>query len=530
MGKPRMTTSVLVIGSGLAGCITSLTLADAGISVTLLNADDENQSMNNSYLAQGGIIYKNQEEEAGLLEKDILVAGRKENSINAVRYLCKHGADAVKDILLDKYQIDFANKDGELLLTKEAGHSLARILYVGDHTGKSIMDVLKQKVAENPNIQLLNNRTAIDLLTTQHHCKNIQLKYSLKNQCIGAYAFNEKTNEVETILAATTILCTGGVGQLYLHSTNVASSIGSGLSMATRAGATVHNCQYVQFHPTALYEGTTSAERRFLITEAIRGEGAKLIDDNKNSFMKKYDPRADLAPRDIVAQSIVEELLKTGEPCVYLDAANHVKQNIAKRFPTIYKYCTEQGFDIEKTPIPVVPAAHYFCGGILTNLQGKTTLERLYAVGEVACTGVHGANRLASTSLLEALVFAHSTAELIINTRKNSTRLPKKFHTIIPDWENSTTNIAIDLALIAQDWATIRNTMWNYVGITRTTKRLTRAYFELDALSKTIHNFYTESPISKPVIELFHGCQAAKIITRAALQNKKSIGCHYRKN
>jgi L-aspartate oxidase len=525
----RFKTQVLIIGSGIAGSTAALQLAEMGMEITLLTSGNDLDD-GNTALAQGGIVYQGKEEIPQHLEQDIFSAGWQCNYHRAVRYLSRKGPDIVKQLLLDKLQIPFEREENNAWkLVKEGGHSQARVLYCADYTGKAIMDGLMQAVKQEPNIKILTNRTAIDLLTSHHHSTTMEYRYHLTNRCVGAYVFNQYFNQVETILADFTLLTTGGIGQIYLHTTNTASSIGSGLTMAFRAGAKVMNMEYIQFHPTSLFH---RAERRFLISEAVRGEGAKLINSKGERFMTKYDHRADLAPRDIVTRAIVDEMLHSGEPCVYLDVANYFDQDAASRFPTIYKKCKEIGIDMAKDPIPVVPAAHYFCGGILVNIQGRTTLERLYAAGECSCTGVHGANRLASTSLLEGILWGWSAARDInkrIKTQGDQkTTLSKKLQQAIPDWVNPGNKNNEDPALIAQDWATIRHTMWNYVGISRPTSRLKRAFEDLQSLNVRLHDFYRQTPISKPLVDLFHGCQSAYIVTQAALRNKTSLGCHYR--
>jgi L-aspartate oxidase len=382
-------------------------------------------------------------------------------------------------------------------------------------------------VQEKDNINILNRRTAIDLLTTHHQSTRLEFHYQLNNQCVGAYIFNQHTGSVETVMADVTILATGGLGQIFLHTTNSRSSIGSGLTMAYRSGAKVMNTEFIQFHPTTLFQ---RGGQQFLISEAVRGEGAKFIRMDGTPFMKEYDPRGDLAPRDVVTRAIVEEMLKTGDDFVYLDAANYVSQDLKKRFPTISEKCLEIGVDINTDPIPVVPAAHFSCGGVLVDLEGRTTLNRLYAVGECSCTGVHGANRLASTSLLEGLLWGKSAARSILKRTKARNALSRKLMHSMPDWANPGNEDNEDPALIAQDWANLKHTMWNYVGIVRTTSRLKRANEDLQNLNKRLYEFYRNTPISKPLIDLFHGCQAAMIITRAALRNTKSQGCHYRVN
>ena len=458
--------------------------------------------------------------------KDILIAGHHHNYVKAVRHLCQHGPEAVERILMERAPIPFDRLDGKLDFTREGGHGKHRIVHCADHTGKTIMEGLLQAVRMSPNIRILTGRTAVDLITTDHHARYKEYRYQLDNQCLGAYVYNEDTREVETLLADFTVLATGGVGQVYLHTTNTAACTGSGIAMAQRAGVRLDNLEYVQFHPTALY---TRQSHSFLITEAMRGEGARLTNAKGEFFMKRYDERADLAPRDIVARAIMDEMLHSGEPCMYLDVSG-VKHDIPTRFPTIYQHCMELGIDINKKPIPVVPVAHFFCGGILVDASARTTLTRLYSVGECSCTGLHGANRLASTSLLEALLWGYSAGQDIAQRITKRGYISKRLADAIPDWESTGDERNDDPALIAQDWATIRNTMWNYVGISRTASRLHRAFDDLRALSRHLHDFYKNTAISKPIVDLFHGCQAAYSITQSALRNPRSLGCHHRIN
>ncbi|EPR42253.1 L-aspartate oxidase [Desulfovibrio sp. X2] len=520
-----LTTPVLIIGSGIAGATCALQLADQGFEVTLLTAADS-ISMNNTALAQGGIIYKGGDDDAKDLVRDVLVAGWRHNYVRAVQHLARKGPEAVEKVLMDRVDVPFdRTPGGELSLTREGGHSRPRIAHCADFTGKAIMDSLAAAVLASPNIRILTNRTAIDLLTTHHHSCHLDYRYSLENQCVGAYVYNGDNGHVETLLADVTVLATGGVGQIYLHTTNTKDSIGSGLAMAYRAGAWTMNSEFVQFHPTALYQ---KSKQRFLVSEAVRGEGAKLLNAEGEAFMPRYDARADLAPRDIVTRAIMSEMLRSGEPCVFLDVANHVSLDLPKRFPTIHKRCMEAGIDMTRQPIPVVPAAHYFCGGVLTDDRGRTTLKRLYAVGECACTGIHGANRLASTSLLEGLLWGYEAGHEIARALHKKTFLQPKLLASIPDWETPGTTHDEDPALIMQDWAALRHTMWNYVGISRSTARLKRAMSDINNQYHQVQKFYRETPITKELVDLFHGCQTAYIITSSALRNTRTSGCHHR--
>ncbi len=521
----RFKTEVLVIGSGIAGGTAALLMAAQGLEVTLVTAGADLDN-GNTPLAQGGIVSRGKEDSPEDLKRDILTAGWNTNYRRAVQFLSKQGPQAVQEILVDRLNIPFDRNDRDgFSYTREGGHGLARILYRADFTGRAIMDRLMKALQDTPNINILTRRTAIDILTSHHHSNRLEFQYHLVNQCVGAYIYNQHSGQVETVMADFTVLATGGVGQVYLHTTNSRNAIGSGLAMANRSGTRVHNCEFVQFHPTALFQ---RGGQQFLISEAVRGEGARFIRMDGKPFMKEYDPRGDLAPRDIVTRAMVEEMLKTGDDFVYLDAANYTTADLASRFPTIYQRCLEVGVDMTRDPVPVVPAAHFFCGGILVDLEGRTTLNRLYAVGECSCTGIHGSNRLASTSLLEGLLWGKSAAEAIAKRASQKNRLANKLMHSIPDWANPGNEDNEDPALIAQDWATIKHTMWNYVGIVRTTSRLKRAHDDFQNLSKRLYEFYSNTPISKQLVDLFHGCQTASIITFFAMRNTKSLGCHYR--
>ena len=526
----RRHVPVLIIGSGVAGCTAALTLADAGHDVLLINAG-EDLADGNSELAQGGIIYRAapstaSPDDARALEKDILVAGHDYNYRKAVRYLCRQGPRCVERMLMERAGVEFdRNPDGSFNLTREGGHAAPRILHRADYSGKAIMDGLTAQVRKHPRITRLHRRAAIDLLTSHHQARTSQYRYEVGNRCLGAYVLNEESGEPETILADWTVLATGGVGQVFLHSTNTPGCVGTSVSMAFRAGVALANLEFMQFHPTALYEERTN--RRSLITEAMRGEGARLLDQKGHAFMRNYDPRGDLAPRDVVAQAMMEEMLHSGAPCLFLDVSC-VKQDLPTRFPTVFETCRQAGIDIRKEPIPVVPAAHYFCGGVLTDINGRTSMRGLYAVGECACTGLHGANRLASTSLLEALVWGMSCGKDLARRCTSERGLPTALARAIPDWQHEGNERNDDPALVAQDWTNIRNTMWNYVGISRTEARLRRAFEDMRDQVRHIHDFYKRTHISRRLVDLFHGSQTAYAITQAAMRNRTSLGCHHR--
>ncbi|QGY40377.1 L-aspartate oxidase [Pseudodesulfovibrio cashew] len=523
MLQSRIITQALVIGSGVAGACCALNIAAKGHEVTLLTAGDELGDGNTAY-AQGGIVSRGDDDTAALLSKDILKAGCRHNNTPAVNHLSKYGPDAVKEMLIDRIGVPFARKeDGSLDMTREGAHSAYRVLYCGDYTGKAIMEGLAQAIDDEPLIHQLKGRTAVDLITSLHHTSKLSFRYSRTNQCLGAYVYNQASNSVETILADYTVLATGGAGRLFLHSTNAKCSLGSALSMAHRAGVRLMNAEYVQFHPTALFH---RSKRLFLITEAMRGEGAHLVNSRGERFMSRYDPRLELAPRDVVSRAIVDTLHRSGEDCVFLDC-RPVKHELATRFPTIYKRCRDLGIDIDKDPIPVVPAAHYHCGGVYSDLNGLTSLDRLHAIGECSCTGVHGANRLASTSLLEGVLWGCNAGKSIANKLTRKPGANKRLQDSIPDWKHPGRTSNEDPALIAQDWMNIRTTMWNYAGINRTDQRLTRACEDLRVLIKDLTKFYKTTPLSKPLIDLFHGSYAAYIVAMSALSNKHSLGCHH---
>ncbi|HKS24079.1 MAG TPA: L-aspartate oxidase [Thermoanaerobaculia bacterium] len=533
--KHREHWPVLVIGTGIAGLTTSLCLAEAGIKVLLVTKSADPKDCN-TFWAQGGIIYQGENDSPAKLIEDVIRAGAGLSNEEAVQFLAVEGPRVVRELLLEDVQVPFSTTDeGELDLTQEGAHSLPRIIHAGDATGRAIEVSLLNRVRREPNVTLATELTAIDLLTTHHHPADVQVRYRLTNECAGAYLLDNRTNDVYTVFADFTVLATGGLGQIYLHTTNTRNSIGDGVVMASRAGARIMNAEYVQFHPTALADKEAN---HYLISEALRGEGARLRNQKGEYFMEKYAPaQKDLAPRDVVARAIVEELTTNKEEFVYLDLANYYKghQPIHERFPNIARACAEIGVDIERDPIPVVPAAHYFCGGILANNSGESTLARLYAIGETSCTGLHGGNRLASTSLLEGLTWGYYAA-VSIRGKFESKREPGRgtldpeLVQTIPDWKPPGSENMEDPALILQDWTTIQHTMWNYVGIVRTYERLKRAVADMRELGNRLSKFYHESTISKSIVELFHGQQMAAIVAGAALKNPVSRGAHFRRD
>lgn len=525
MGGSLRQTDCLVIGSGIAGSTCALMSARKGLHVTLITKRSD-PSRSNSRRAQGGIVSRGHGDSAGLLAQDILRAGRNQNSLEAVEFLAKHGPDVVQEVLIDLLDVEFTHdrESDELDLTREGAHSVSRILYAADHTGKVIEESLIAAVEADENIEILTEATAIDLITQQHHTSDLQVRYMLDDRCLGAYVFMNDTREVDIILAQYTVLASGGLGDIFVHSTNEKGTVGDGIVMARRAGARVMNMEYMQFHPTTLY---IPGAHRFLISEAVRGEGARLKNLRGEYFMERYNPELrDLAPRDEVTVAIWQEMLENKEDHVLLDVAGFVSEDLEQRFPNIYATCREAGIDMAREPVPVVPAAHYFCGGVHVDTRGRTTLKGLYAIGEVSCTGLHGANRLASTSLLEGLTWGFYSAGDIAERMSRGETVSNPMLSTVRDWIPTGHLDNEDPALIAQDWQFLKSTMWNYVGIVRTEPRLKRAVAGLRDMYMRIEEFYRETPVSKDIISLFHGTQAAIMVAEAALRNRNSMGCH----
>lgn len=500
---------ILIIGSGIAGASVALALAKKGLDVILLSTG----GISNSSLAQGGIVYQGGGDSPDLLMRDIFLAGAGLSNPAAVSQIAHLGPDLVRKILIDELLVPFDTQ-----LTQEAAHSMARILYRKDQTGLAIIDALMQKILNTKNIEFFSHHLAIDLITPSHHSK-IASDIYLPPCCVGAYVLDMEKNQVDILFAKETILATGGLGEVYLHTTNPVEARGDGIAMAFRAGARIMNMEYIQFHPTALY---VAGEKRFLLSEALRGEGGKLLNTKMEPFMHKYHEKGDLAPRDVVSRAIFQEMVETSADHVWLDISFKPKAWLMERFPAIYHHCKEKGFDLSAKAVPVVPAAHYSCGGVAVDLKGQTSLSRLRAVGEVSCTGLHGANRLASTSLLEGLVWAHTTADdLIQNWDQRNDYFPP-----VDPWQMSREKI--DMALIRQDWNTIKQTMWNYVGLIRDRDRLRRALKMLRELQWEIDSFYEKGEPTASLIGLRNGVLSALLIAQGAWKNKHSLGCHYR--
>lgn len=519
--KELLKADVLIVGTGIAGCVAALKLAENKKSKILLITKDKDTKQSSTLYAQGGIIARGPNDSKEKLKKDILAAGDGLCNENAADILATEGPRLVKEILIEKAGVEFNESEGKPDYTKEAAHSENRILYKNDYTGEEIEIKLIKAIKKNKNINILTNHTLVDLLTLPHHASDIKQIYKDK-KCVGCYLLDNKNGNIKTVLSKKTILATGGIGQVYLRTTNPEIATGDGLAAANRAGAEIINAEYVQFHPTSLFHRDLD---NFLISESVRGEGAKLKNEKRKLFMKKYDRRGSLAPRDIAARGIYEEILGGKKDYVYLDLASYMdKKYIEKRFPLIYETCLKHGIDITKEMIPVAPTAHYFCGGIRVDEFARSSLENLYAIGEVSCTGVHGANRLASTSLLEGLVWANRCS-IDIRDKISGSELTQEKE--IRPWVYIGNKTA-DPALVKQDWMSVKSIMWNYVGIARTEEGLERAVLDLNYLKHRIEKFYRNVKLSKELLELRNGVQSALIIAEAAKQNRESRGCHYR--
>lgn len=501
-------TEVLIFGSGMAGNTAALELADKKINVAIVTKDNNVNESNTKY-AQGGIVYKGLGD-PNVLIQDILQAGDDLCDKTAVKILANEGAKTIEKILIKKLNIKFTKDiNGNIHLTKEAAHSSRRIIHIKDQTGKIVEDAFISKLKNNKFVKIYSSFTLIDLVV---------VKKKNKKYCVGAYVLNNNSDEVSIIYAKKIILATGGVGQLYKRTVNSEVARGDGVAIAHRAGAKIKNAEFIQFHPTSLYHKDKS---NFLISEALRGEGAILKNYEGKPFIEKYDPRGSLAPRDIVTRAIYWELKRTKKNCVYLDTSKISKEKIKSHFSNIYKTCLGLNLDIIKNDIPVAPTAHYFCGGIKVNVWGKTNINNLYAIGEVAHTGVHGANRLASTSLLECLVWGDRVARNITSEiSKKITRIEKTASLI---FNNNNKGNEVE---IKRTWIKLRKIMWDYVGIIRNKKDLARASSELKKINLVAKKLINEN-LNKNSLGLYNGAMTALIIAKSALNNKQSRGCHY---
>ncbi len=514
----------LILGSGIAGLSFALKVAPHG-RVAIVTKKDRAES--NTNYAQGGIASVTSKTDSFESHvQDTLTAGAGLCKENVVRTIVEEGPARIAELIalgMKFSESEAPSEDGgkQLDLGREGGHSERRILHAKDVTGREIERALLNAISQQPNIEIFENHIAIDLITSaklqKSEIQNPKLK--IENRCLGAYVFDKKSGRVETFSAPVTILATGGCGKVYLYTTNPDIATGDGVAMAYRAGASIADMEFVQFHPTCLYHPKAKS---FLISEAVRGEGGILKTLGGREFMDGYHAMKSLAPRDIVARAIDSEMKKSGADCVLLDITHKPAKFIIERFPNIYQTCLRYGIDITKEPIPVVPAAHYQCGGVVTNVDGETDIAGLYAVGEVACTGLHGANRLASNSLLEALVCAHRAAEKILGTHHASRITPP-----IPLWQSGHATNADELVVVSHNWYEIRRLMWDYVGIVRTNKRLLRAQSRLANLQQEIQEYYWDFNVTADLLELRNIATVAELIVHCALMRPESRGLNY---
>ena len=505
------TADVLIVGAGAAGLAAALRIADRARVLVLSKDGIEGGSTNR---AQGGIAaVMHPRDSVARHVRDTIQAGAGLCDPEVVQFVVERGPDAIRRLAEYGLALDRRGPDAGFHLTREGGHTQRRVLHVADRTGQAIETTLVERAVAHPNIALLTDRVAIDVITGE--------KLGLApNRILGAYVYNRSTEAVELVHARHVVLATGGASKVYLYTSNPDGATGDGIAMAWRAGCRVGNMEFNQFHPTCLYHPQA---RSFLISEAVRGEGGRLLLPDGEPFMERFDPRGELASRDIVARAIDHEIKRLGVECVFLDISHRSADFIESHFPTIRARCLSVGIDITREPIPVVPAAHYTCGGVVVDRFGATDVEGLYAIGEAACTGLHGANRLASNSLLECMVLAESAAERILES--TSAGLPPGPD--LPAWDESRVTDSDEDVVLAHNWLELRRFMWDYVGIVRTNKRLERAWHRVELLKQEVHDYYANHRVSPDLIELRNLIHVAELMVRCALSRRESRGLHY---
>ena len=502
---------VLIIGSGLAGLGLALRLADTA-SVGVVSKGPLHEG--SSYYAQGGVAAVLSDIDSIQSHKqDTLDAGAGLCNPETVDYVISHGPENIQWLIDQGVGFSLDHDGRQYHLTREGGHSHRRVIHAADATGKAIETTLEQKARNHPNIHIFEYSIAVDLITSSKLGEP-------ENRCLGAYILNQQHSAIVAISATNTVLATGGASKVYLYTSNPDTSTGDGIAMAWRAGCRVANMEFVQFHPTCLYHPEAKS---FLISEALRGEGAHLLLPDGTRFMQAYDQRAEMAPRDIVARAIDYEMKKGGLDSVFLDISHRGHEFIIEHFPTIYARCLQYGMDITRRPIPVVPAAHYTCGGVVTNLDGKTDVENLYAIGECTSTGLHGANRLASNSLLECLVFSQSASHAIKKSLDEVSVAPPD----LPQWDESQVTDPDEQVVVSHNWDELRRFMWDYVGIVRTSKRMQRAKNRIELLKDEIEEFYSQFKVNNNLLELRNLAVIAELTIRSALLRKESRGLHF---
>lgn len=521
MTKDTMTFDTLVIGSGIAGLTFALNIA-AHRKVAVVTKKESVETSTN--YAQGGIAsVLSPDDSFDLHFQDTLRSGDGLCHADVVEMVVKRGPDRIKELAEMGVRFQLSQRQTATFdLAREGGHSRSRIVHAQDMTGREVERVLVAMAEQHPNVSIFENHIAIDLIIECHLLKRGLLTTQRQERCWGAYVLDIEGNRILTFLAKDTLLCTGGAGKVYVYTSNPDVATGDGVAMAYRAGAEIANMEFVQFHPTCLYHPHA---KNFLISEAVRGEGGRLIDKRGHAFMSKYHPLEDLACRDVVARAIDTEIKHSGDDCVYVDISHREADFLRQRFPGIYEKCLSLGIDITMEPIPVVPAAHYMCGGVRTDNYGRTNIQHLYTMGESACTGLHGANRLASNSLLEALVFAHNAAE-DINSQPTSLKKKISFPEV-PPLEMPTNADDSEMVLIAYNWDIIRRLMWNYVGIVRKDSRLRLAQNHLAQIEREINEHYPHISLNSDLIELRNLATVAQLIVNCALKRRESRGLHF---